>query len=292
MKFNYVIGNPPYQGPNAQAGRGSKKIYFQITNKMLNQYTDQMAFITPKPIIMDGVMNTSFTEITNRITQVQDAQKYFKEATNAIWFLLGDPGPPGPIESTIGVQGANKIVKTENGNRRLFALYSDNAEIFYPEYLKLSHKHNNHQKLKIRPSHFPIGHRANNISKTDKGYGAILHQSNGSGPGGRKVKYLNTPLLDNPQRALKPQRLIIAYSSKWFTPFITDLELSEFFGVLDYPGQEENVISYLSTDTIKDFIINFSEMNNSNYFNGLWQLSEVDFSHPWTDAEVQEEFDM
>ncbi len=51
-------------------------------------------------------------------------------------------------------------------------------------------------------------------------------------------------------------------------------------------------MSYLETATIRDFIIGYSQMTGSNYYNALWQLSEVDFSHPWDDDLVKKEFNI
>jgi len=116
----------------------------------------------------------------------------------------------------------------------------------------------------------------------------VLHQSNGSSsPAQRKIKYTK-------ENFPRVNKIVISYSSKWFTPFITNLHLSEFFGVIDETmydkKQWNNIISYLSTDTIKNFLIEQSIMSGNAYFNGLWQLSEVDFTRPWTDQEVKEEF--
>jgi len=92
----------------------------------------------------------------------------------------------------------------------------------------------------------------------------------------------------------KTEKIVIAYSSKWFTPFVTDTHLTEFFGVIDesmYPREQfDSIISYLSTAVIQEFIEGYAEMKSSNYYNGLWQLSEIPFDRIWDNASVREYF--
>jgi hypothetical protein len=274
MKFDYIIGNPPYQSSTSRAGKGSKKIYFQITHKMMDLFKEQMIFICPKPILTKGTMNRRQKEIISMLTTVKEADKYFKESTNAIIFKLDRKNKSSKVFN-----------KDTNRYEMWYECLFDGAKDFFPLFLKLSSKENNKPKLKIKPSHSPIGYKSSEI--TDTGDVKVIHQSEGNGPANRKIKYtsINKP---------KMEKIVVAYSSKWFTPFITDYHTSEFFGIItekDYPKEQwNNIISYLSTDTIKDFIEGVSKMKQSNYYNGLWQLTEVDFSHPWTDEMVRKEF--
>jgi len=145
MKFNYIVGNPPYQAPSNNAGRGSKKLYYSITSRMLDRYKEQMGFITPKPILIESGINPCYEKIQQTVNTIFNAEEYFKEATNAIAFILGEP------KKNINYN-SNPIPRD-----KLYICYSENAENFYPLYLKLSYKHNGFKKLKIKPSHQSSG---------------------------------------------------------------------------------------------------------------------------------------
>ena len=267
MTFDFIVGNPPYQMPNHEGGKGSQKLYFKITKRMTQKFRVNLAFVTPRPQIMPGSANTSFS-IMNQLKSVNPADEYFNEKTNAIWWVMDTK--------------EHETVKYQNKQVKLWECYHPDVAEFWPLLMAISYRHNNYPKLKIKVSHSPIGHKASELGEGDI---PVIHQSNGQGPQGRAIKYTN---ITKP----KKDRIIIPYASKWFTPFITGSNVSEFFGVIDdYPrDQWDNIISYLRSETIKKFIQDGAKISGNNYFNMLWQLPEVDFSRPWTNQQVQDEF--
>ena len=275
MKFDYVIGNPPYQGPTSQGGKGSSKLYFKVTKKALDLCKDEIAFVTPRPILQNGAKNSAYEQMkTTR--SINDADGFFKESTNAIWWV-NNPNSPH-----LQKKYNNKPI------RHLYEAYHRDLNFmkeFYPLFQKISYTMNKFPKLRIKPSHFPLGVPAS--AMTTSGQIEVIHQSRGDGPSNRKIKYLkeDSDLLDSLKTGTK---LVVPYSSSWFTPFITNEITSEFFGVISAEDYNlMNVKSFIETQTIKNFILGYSKMTGSNYFNALWKLPEVDFSHPWTDDEVQ-----
>ena len=69
-KFDYIVGNPPYQYP--EGVNTSKKLYIDITKRCINLLnpTGEMSFITPKGILMDGRFNTTYKFISENLTMV------------------------------------------------------------------------------------------------------------------------------------------------------------------------------------------------------------------------------
>jgi len=57
MKFDYIIGNPPYQMPKKTHVTGSKNLYVPISLKMIDYYKEQLSFITPRQIIRTSKMD-------------------------------------------------------------------------------------------------------------------------------------------------------------------------------------------------------------------------------------------
>ena len=55
---------------------------------MIDLFEKQMIFICPKPILTKGTMNKRQKEIISMLTTVKDSDKYFKESTNDIIFML------------------------------------------------------------------------------------------------------------------------------------------------------------------------------------------------------------
>ncbi len=275
MKFNYIIGNPPYQSPTSGAGKGSNKLYFKITDRLIKKFSTQMYFICPKAIIVESTMNPSFDIIKKFTSKVSDVGEYFKEATVPVSFLVNSVVPKS---------------LTYNGEIIEQIEYCYSSKEFWDFYQKISIRYNKRKKLKIKPSHSPVGYKASEIIETKTDY-PLLHQSNGEedSPGKRKIKYIDTPI--EGKESLKP-RLIIAYGGGWFDPIITDMYLAEFFGVVDDTYDLENVKSYLSTNTIKRFILEYNKVIGASYYNALWQLPELDFSHPWDDEMLKKEFNI
>ena len=274
MKFDYIIGNPPYQSPTSNAGKGSKKLYFNLTKKFCGLFKEQMIFLTPKQILVNTSMNTAFDCIQNKIQSIKNREHYFTVNSPIIEFLLSH-NPKGLVYN-------NKSIE------HLYEAYSENAKEFYPFYSKISPRFTKHKKLKIRPSHYPFGYKASHYSKEPKeGYVEVKHQKQ---KGTHKV--FIDPDKITPESSIK--KIIVPYASDYFEPYVSNELLTEFFGIItvnDYPEEMfDSILSYLKTDFIKYYITEYSKMTGSNYYNALWQLPEVPFDRTWNTKKLEDYF--
>ncbi len=276
MIFDYIIGNPPYQ--TSEKKKISSKLYVQIVHRMIDHYRDEMIFITPRPIILPGGLNKNYKHIKEYVCAVKDTSKYFNENTNSIYWKISKKKSSG------------KIRYNNNDVDELWECYTIDAKDFYLDYMKISPKFNNRKKLMIRASHSPLrGYRGVMEDRPFDNSVQVVHQRKGKEEHNRLHKYVSREKINH---LSKKDKLIVAYASKWFPPWIGNDILSEYFGVVeekDYPNQLQNIKSFMSTDTIKNYVISFSKMTGSNYYNALWQIPELDFSRAWTDKEVREE---
>ena len=65
MKFNHIIGNPPYQYPKDFTESKNKKLYIDIIKKIL-PFSDNISFVTPSDITLKGTGFSLVNQGTNR----------------------------------------------------------------------------------------------------------------------------------------------------------------------------------------------------------------------------------
>ena len=91
MRFNYIIGNPPYQDTSAQGT--NKKLWKDITKRIEELYTEQICLITPDTqvqyLFKKYKHNTFFIDYT--------ANSYLKVRVKAVAWGISKTPTPGKI---------------------------------------------------------------------------------------------------------------------------------------------------------------------------------------------------
>ena len=86
MKIQNIIGNPPFQDvSNASNGR---KLYLDITQKMLNLQPNNLIFLTPSTIANDKIKRLSLKDIKGLKEVNYNVDNYFDVGVHIILFHI------------------------------------------------------------------------------------------------------------------------------------------------------------------------------------------------------------
>ena len=280
MKFNYVVGNPPYQYPKTVVT--SKKLYIDITNLCIDllEKNGKLIFITPRAILDDGTFNKVFKKIQKHIECVNfDADKYFKIRQNVISWIYSN-------------NEVNKIKIIENNKTRYvnkISLVCKNDEILTNSILnKVSYKENGRKKCEIfnTDKKYGIENKLLENNKLNEDYLEVYCNTKN-----QRIKYTHK---DNIIK--KELQIIIPYIGGWEEGCqVTDRITNKFFYVNKKPLNKnilENMKIYFETKLITYCVIKFKEIKSSAHYNFLSRLPEIDLSKPWTDEELYKEFNL
>jgi len=86
LKFDYIIGNPPYQ--DISKNSKGRKLYLFITEKMINKFNEEMIFLTPKQISNIKKKRFELSKLNNVKFIDFDVDKYFNVGVEIILFQL------------------------------------------------------------------------------------------------------------------------------------------------------------------------------------------------------------
>ena len=281
MKFDYIIGNPPYQYPKGFAK--SKKLYIDITTICQNLLTElgYLHFITPKAIIKSGQSNSSFDKLKTGLIEVNyDANDNFNIGQTVISFIYCSNN-----NSEIKII-ENKKERTVDSIEKVCR---EEENLLNSILHKVDYTKNNKTKMKI--------------TKADKRFGipkSLLSL--------KKTKVYSKEIVCNTKKQrikfskeneglVGYLQIVIPYSGGWNEGcFINNKSTNHFWFVNDQEETTEtlkNMKIYIESKFITYCIINYSsKVKPTTGYNFLFRLTEVDFTKSWTDKELYQEFDL
>ena len=88
MKFDAIVGNPPYQNINSESDAG--KLYIDITKKSLGLLKDNgiISFLTPETIVRDGRNKFNIKNITGLMYVNHNVNEYFNVGIKIISWMV------------------------------------------------------------------------------------------------------------------------------------------------------------------------------------------------------------
>ena len=279
MKFDYIVGNPPYQYPKEVAT--NKKLYIDITLKMLSLVKKDgiIDFVVPKAIlyqrnkeIKKALQKKMFyvdfsTDLDFNVGQTIINFKLKEKCDNDITVIRKD-------KSTIIVQDLNEV--------------ADIDEILIIKILnKVDCKINYKAKLQIYQTNKLV---PQNSIHTEK---SITHNV----PIMCSRKKYKDSIGYTDKMYYKEKRLVIPFGRGWEDGCrITDIQTDSFFfssrGIKN-DKQLRNMKKYLESKLISYCVVNYStKIKIDGYYNFLTKIPDIDLDRSYTDEELYKEFNI
>ena len=278
MKFDYIVGNPPYHYPEGVTTSKNKKLYIDIIKKIL-PLSNKISFVTPSAITIKG---SGFSLVGKGIRYVDfSSNDYFNVGSKICsWYL---------DKSYQGVAANVKIIDSNKNEYELpqdhsYFDYSfvedEDAELIcevFEKFRNLSQTRT-HNKMFFRNSNpqksgnYPVYSRANeknNFEITLRGY-----------------------LKKEPHLFQKPKILISLTKAYKEENLFQDLrDFSAEFVFVEDKGQIENIKSFIFSSFFKKSVKLFKEISGHSFNNMLCYCPKFDDSKLWTNEEVKKFFE-
>lgn len=280
MKFDVIVGNPPYQYPKGI--EPSTKLYIDITDKIipLVKKDGTLTFITPQGILQDGRKNRVYKKIDGKIKRVDyTANNNFNIGQSVCaWTYI----PNGSKE--IEVVCNNKNYRVNN----LFEVCREECQTLNKICNKISYRRNGRQQLAITASGNIDGIHNNYLSlEKQDNMVEVFHYSKK-----QNIQFVNPNLVSS------RLKIIIPFMGGWETGCnITEKRCSLFFMVNKLDAYNKNTLEkikiYLESKLISYAVVNYTSpkgIKPSQAYVFLSRLPELDFTRSWTDEELYKEF--
>jgi len=268
MKFDVVIGNPPYQDGRVEGGQN--KIYNQISEKSYNSTNAIIAFITPTSILKKSKRSKIYSKKGLKFVSF-DVNKYFSVGSDICYWII-DKEYSGKVE-----------IKEINGTRfeeQLKPIYSISKidENFLRTYLKLKeatdkpNKRMFHQNIDRR-SFFKTAEYKYPVYKIEKGTPKLV-QYNIRKP----YVFQKTKIVIPLTKTLNEQSIFVSD---------LDFDVNYMFIEMTDSKQFENIKSFILSDYFKKHSENWKMVDANGFNNSVKYLPPFNINKKWTNEDVK-----
>jgi len=270
MKFDYIIGNPPYQDGTKQ--HGQNKIYNIISKKCLNlmHNSSEINFITPIAVLRPSKRFSILNKKGLEIVDFTINEKFNVGVTVVNWKI------------TNGYEGKVKVINSKG------ITYQNNSEIYNDEIISKD----------FVELYFKIRKLTKNISAR------MFNRNNlGNNFKNKKTKEYKFKIYNRDKKNVifsnkepfffKKQKCIFRLSGSLKSKF--SLETDDFdqnFVVTECSEQElKNINSFIETPYFQDIINKWKLYTDSKSYDMFTYLPKFDKTKHWTNNDVKEFFE-
>lgn len=266
MKFDAIVGNPPYQNINSESDAG--KLYIDITKKSLGLLKDNgvISFLTPETIVRDGRNKFNIKNITGLTYVNHNVNEYFNVGIKIISWMVN--------KSHIGnVNVVNKdgtIDSREISNSLMDKTELVGIQIF--ERLK-------QQKSKL----FVVDQSATGFTETfSEGLFAVNKNVNKNKISFTKVR----------PKLYGKRKLVISMSSSYSLDLVYDSyedfgELHVMLDITDYTEQQiDNVKNFLFNPICVQICNKYKKLYKKGFNSMLYLFPKIDQNREYNNHEV------
>lgn len=265
MKFDYIVGNPPYQ--DGKRGDGQNKIYNQICNKCINLLSPNgvISFVTPVAV----------TRPSKRFSLIDYMVKEVDFSVNAN-FDIGQTVCSWTIDKTY-----NEDIKVIHSDKSIS--YNSQKSIVFDnlknkEMVDLYYQIKEHTK------------KLDNRMFQRNNFGPAFTNEKTDYPIESKTKELFSKRIPH---FYNKNKLIFRLSST-FKPdnFFEDIkDYDQNHVCVDVDEYKENILSFIFSDYFVQYVEAVKEFEASMSFNALTYVPQFDKTKKWTNEEVKSFFE-
>lgn len=309
MKFDVIIGNPPYQLSDGGQAASAKPLYNIFVEQAMKLKPRYITMIIPARWYAGGKGLTSFRATMLKNNNIRKLIDYNNSAdcfpgvniAGGVCYFLWDRDNPGKCEiKNISSKRQNEITDIRDLNE--FSIFvRDNIAIHIIR--KMFHeKQKTMDKSVLSYSYFAIRSYERGAENRQRKDDVVLLSSNGKG-------YYPRNKVDDKNKILSKYKVIITYAmsggnkptSQGDFQVISSLQVlkpyevcTETYLVLDYFDQSklaENMCSYVATKTFRFLLLQALTSIHITKDSFLF-VPIQDFSHPWTDEMLYKKYNL
>ena len=283
MKFDYIVGNPPYQYPKGT--ETSKKLYIDITTKVIPLLKDEgiITFITPMSIISNGSKNSAYKLIEKNIYEVDmDVDNMFNIGQRVISWTSRKYERTGKIK----LFRDGKIFFKDS----LSKICLEKDEITVEILDKINYKLNNRLHLKINDTSNEMGLLSSELrlDKDDEYNIEVISSSQK-----QRIKFAK-----DVSKQVKDKRIIIPMQGGYKNgcvisdkPYSNGLMINSSRSKYNLT-ELENMKTYLESKLICYCVEKYNTLFPKASYGFLFLLPEINLSKSYTDKELYKEFNI
>jgi len=298
MKFDVIIGNPPYQLSDGGFGRSASPIYHKFVHQAKKLAPRYLTMIIPSRWFAGGKgLNDFRAEMLNdphirKIVDFEDANEVFPgvDIAGGICYFLWDRDSAGPCE-VVNMHNGNSVVSTRALNEFKTFIRHSQAVPIIRKVLAKTQKCMNEQVSSSKP----FGLRT--FVRPQKSGDIILRWQNGEGPYKRKEITTGTEMIDqwkvitsyvghdhagNPG---KDGRRRVLSKIDILPPGTICNETYLVIGSYDDEQQAHNLVTYMKTRLFRFLVAQF--MYSHHITKDSYSLVPIlDMTKTWTDKKL------
>lgn len=307
MKFDVIIGNPPYHLDTGGAGRQAKPIYNLFVEQAIKLKPRYLTMIVPSRWFAGGMGLDSFRDLmvsSNKIRQIVDfanAKDCFPQnsISGGVCYFLWERDYSGPSEFSNVINGKTTTVTRSLADYHFIVRYNDAVSILN----KIRAKGEPSFSTIVSPL-MPYGLSTDFRGKKQRTStnDLILHSSTG-------ISYIDPSTILKGHSSIDKYKILISKTSaehagepgkdgkfKVLTSSVKVIGPGEVcthsyftIGSFDERIQAENILSYLMTKFVR-FLLLLS-MSSINLSKLVFTFTPMqDFTKPWTDEELNAKY--
>ena len=270
MKFNYAVGNPPFQ----HSEKKGLKIYDKITAKIFSLLEDdgKMSFITPVALLKEGKQNNVLKKLKPHITSIDfDVDDMFDVGQKVLGFGLDK----AKVGITYEVTENHRTIVQDD-------LYRPSEKMFF-----LISKKVRGEKLPIHVNSTDSCQKIRIEKEKTEDFCVPVYCNTIK----QRIQYINKKDDFKIER-----RLIIPYVGRWYEgSFIDTIHVKSMYVSNRGLSEEEmlNIKSFLETKLVAYLVVKYSDVIYPlGYFDYLSKLPNPGLHKSWTDEEIYEKYNL